>query len=54
MMLSCVLEGKTVRKERGTSEMIKERLYIEIASLGHNLIGLHLLGLFAKGRNERK
>ena len=54
MMLSCVLEGKTVRKERGTSEMIKECLYIEIASPGHNLIGLHLLGLFAKGRNECK
>ena len=34
--------------------MIKKCLYIEFASLRHDLIGLHLLGLFIKTRDVGK
>jgi hypothetical protein len=51
MILLLILKGKMMGEERGMSEMIKESLYIENASLRHNLIGLCLLGLFAESRN---
>lgn len=43
-----ILKGKMVGEERRMAKMIKESLYVEFASMTHDLIGLQLHRLFER------